>query len=110
MRRLVLFTIILITVISIPTYASAQNEIKVFSIDDVIGGNGKALLFAGYQILTDCESQQGCWKAGKLDWYLYENGNIPRYFGGMAGFCLKLLPTVSMLCVSETGISNLSST
>ncbi len=37
-------------------------------------------------------------------------GTIPRYFGGMAGFWLKLLPTVSMLCVSETGISNLSST
>ncbi len=78
MRRLALLVTILITVMSISTYVSAQEEIKVFSIDDIIPGDGQVLLFAGYQILTGCDSQQGCGKEGKLSWYLYEDGKFYR--------------------------------
>ncbi len=78
MKRLVAFVLILTVLMNISTHVSAQDGTRVFSVDDVIAGDGKALVFAGYQVLTDCESQQGCWKAGKLSWYLYENGSFRR--------------------------------
>ncbi|GAB6101934.1 hypothetical protein JCM16138_11570 [Thermococcus atlanticus] len=95
MERMVSLLIIIAVALSIPAYVSAQDGIKVFSVDDVIAGHGQALVFAGHQELTGCDSQQGCWKAGKLSWYLYENGSFrrvdfgdytPPCSGGMAGF------------------------
>ncbi|WP_456453947.1 hypothetical protein [Thermococcus sp.] len=78
MERMVSLLIIIAVALSIPAYVSAQDGIKVFSVDDVIAGHGQALVFAGHQELTGCDSQQGCWKAGKLSWYLYENGSFRR--------------------------------
>jgi len=76
MKRLVTLCFILLLTPNFLPYGKAQDGVKVFSIDDIVPGEEQAMIFAGYQVLTDCDSQQGCWKAGKLEWFFYDGKNF----------------------------------
>ncbi|ALM74018.1 hypothetical protein [Thermococcus barophilus] len=72
MKRLITLCFIVLLLANFLPHSKAQDGVKVFSIDDIVPGEGQAMIFAGYQVLTNCDSQQGCWKAGKLGWFFYD--------------------------------------
>ncbi len=68
--RILLIVILFALFLSPKIYA--QEGKVVFSIASVIPGENQALILAGYQHLTDCYSMGGCYRAGKLSWFLYD--------------------------------------